>query len=107
MKNYPLIKKIITGSELASRECIVINCEFESSKYTLIKGYVSYDNKPVKDAGVIVICVDKSIVPFVENIIGLVFTDENGIYGISIRINEKCEYRMEVYSSYNNENKVI
>lgn len=103
MKSYPVIKKIITGSELASGECIFIKSKFEVSEYTLIKGYVSHNNEPIKNAAVIIICIDKTIEPVRENILGVVFTDENGVYGISIRVRESCEYKIEVYSSYNEE----
>ena len=103
MKNYPVIKKIITGRELAASEYLFIESKFKESEYTLIKGYVTHNNEPIKNAAVIIICVDKTIEPFIENILGLVFTDENGIYGISVKIRNACEYKMEVYSSYNNQ----
>lgn len=98
MGNYAVIKKVISGSTLSPGEPITINSKFEESEYTLIKGYVSHNNKPVANAGVIITCIDKKTTPWTENVIGVVFTDENGIYGMSVMVIEKCEYRMDVYS---------
>lgn len=98
MGNYSVIKKVISGSALSCGEPIIINSKFEENEYTLIKGYVSHDNNPVANAAVIVTCIDKKTIPWTENVLGVVFTDENGIYGMSVRVSEKCEYRMDVYS---------
>lgn len=98
MKNYPVIRKIISGSELERGEYIFIKSKFEESKYTLIKGHVYHRNEPIKNAAVIIICINKITTPYTEYSIGLVFTDENGVYGLSVRINNGCEYRIEVYS---------
>ena len=98
MKNYPVIKKIISGRELELGKYVFIKSQFEESKYTLIKGHVYHKNEPVENVAVIIICINKTTIPYEEEIIGLVFTDENGIYGLSVRLNNEFEYRIEVYS---------
>lgn len=94
-----VIKKRICGKKLICCKVVTLNATFPESKYILIMGKVlSPFKKPLPNAAITVFSIDERYTPHRKKYIGLTFSDESGIYGMSVPRNLGVSYELKAYS---------
>lgn len=98
MKTYPIIRKIESGSYLSNSKDININFTFKNNTRTLIKGLViNSKGVPLPNVGLEVCKLNK--ITKEKVMLGIIFTDINGEYAISIEIIPNYDYLFTAYSA--------
>ncbi|MBW6409472.1 carboxypeptidase regulatory-like domain-containing protein [Clostridium weizhouense] len=96
------VKKIISGKKIRKCKIINFNVIFPESEYILVTGKVlsPYKN-PLANAAITIFSIDKRYCPAKKKYVGITFSDEHGIYGVSIPRNLGISYEFKAYSSIN------
>jgi len=93
-------KIIILGCKIICCEIFTFDVTLPTSKYILVKGTVySPGGKPLPNAAVEVLQIDKTVYPPIEKCMGATFTVEDGSYGISLPRSNGNDYKLVAYSS--------
>lgn len=99
MPTYPTAVKIIKSSSLVQGKAYVQNIKFDQSNRTLVKGAIyDIDGNPLEGVGIEVILIDKSGTDPIEAVLGVVFSEINGIYAVSLEVQDDYEYLLNIYS---------
>lgn len=97
MASYKTINFDIYGSELEKKS--YLNFKFEKLNQTLLKGLiVNTNNQRLKNAGIEVISIN--INTNTETSLGVIFSDENGEFGVSLPSRDYLQYKLNVYSGF-------
>ncbi len=97
MKTYPPITTNITGNKFNCLDFYNMNFKFRNSHRFLLVGYVKKsDGIALKNAGVEVIKRDR--VTGNETPMGIVFTDIDGKYAVSLEVTARYDYIFNIYS---------
>lgn len=93
---YPPIRIVLTGSQLATGGLSIPTNKFTLPNRVLIKGYVkTANNLPVINAAIEII--ESSIATNAENSLGIVFTDDTGMYAVSLSVVNEYNYLFNAY----------
>lgn len=88
---------VVSGKKIIENEVLEISTTLSDSKYFLLEGIVyQNDMKPIPNAAIKIFKIDNNTVPPARILIGITFSTENGLYGISLLEGE--EYMLIVYS---------
>ncbi|MCS6131958.1 carboxypeptidase regulatory-like domain-containing protein [Clostridium botulinum] len=80
-----VVQEVLCGRKIMCCKLIKIDSTFPKEKYILITGKVlSPDKIPLQNAAIKVFWIDENYTPAKKHYIGVTFSDEKGIYGISI-----------------------
>lgn len=94
-----VLKKRICGKKLICCKVVTLNATFPRSEYILITGKVlSPFNKPLANAAITVFSIDGRYTPHKKKYIGVTFSNEHGVYGMSIPRNLEVSYELKAYS---------
>lgn len=97
MKTYPRITEIENGCNLYNCDNVNLNFQFKNSNRVLVKGIVTNpQNCPIANAAVEIIKVNSSTKK--EVVLGVVFTECDGKYAVSLSVVHNFFYKLNVYS---------
>lgn len=94
-----VVKKIISGKELIRKKVITINTIIPNDRYIFLKGTVySPDEKPLPNSAIEIIQINSTIKPAIVKEIGVIFTLEDGSYGVPLLWEKGYSYKLFAYS---------
>lgn len=73
---------------------LATDIELELWRYALLEGTVKGNGIVISNAGIEII----QIIDTISTVIGIVFTNKDGLYKTSIRVVENASYKINVYS---------
>jgi hypothetical protein len=89
----------VEGSEIIKNGGATANIYMNQSEYVLVTGKVYSPNKEaLKNIAIKINMIDKSTFPPKKEFLGVTFTDEDGVYGISLLWAKNYEYQLIPYS---------
>ncbi|MGL4911902.1 MAG: hypothetical protein ACRC3Y_05645 [Romboutsia sp.] len=90
-------KIIVSGQKIIDEEILDISTTLKNNTHFFLTGVVySPSGEPIIGAAILVYEIDDSINPKKKEFVGITFTIEGGIYGISLLIDKT--YSMVAYS---------
>jgi hypothetical protein len=90
---------ILTGCQIVCSKIVTADVTLSASTIIFITGIVySPDRQPLASAAVVVYRIDDTLVPPLEQRLGVTFTLSDGSYGISLPTIEHGEYKLVPYS---------
>lgn len=93
-------RKFLTGCELCNNKTINLNFHFAREEYFLLTGFIlTPTGDPLSNAALEITLIDGRYNPSREKLIGVTFSQADGMYGISLPLKSKCSYRIIAYSS--------
>lgn len=100
MPTYPTVTKIIKSSFLNKGGAYIENVKFIESNRTLVKGSVcDTTGKPLEGVGVEIVLIDNTSYELKKYILGVVFSDKDGVYAVSLEVKDSYEYELNIYSA--------
>lgn len=95
-----VVRKIISGKELIRKKVITINAILPNDRYIFLKGIVySPDEKPLPNSAIEIIQINNTVKPAIVKKLGVIFTLEDGSYGVSLLWRKGYYYKLCAYSS--------
>jgi protocatechuate 3,4-dioxygenase beta subunit len=99
MPTYPTYTKIISSDYLCPGKIYTQNFKFVDSNRTLIKGRVlDYNGNPMEGIGIEVVQIEEGCSYENKLFLGVVFSEENGAYAVSVEVKEGYYYLLNIYS---------
>lgn len=93
-------KRILCGKKLMNHKIVRICSKFPKEDYILLSGKVLSPNKiPLSNAAIKIMAIDFRYIPVRKRYMGVTFTDEKGVYGISIPRFLGVSYELKAYAA--------
>lgn len=91
-------KTVIRGKYLCDN-INEVDLKMCTSHKTIVTGKVTTKHgKPLNGAGVVILRIDKCVIPYDEIYMGVTFTQPDGTYAFSLDISYEYEYKITIYS---------
>lgn len=99
-------KRVLCGKKLREHKIVKICSKFPKEDYILLTGKVLSPKKtPLSNAAIKILAINLNCFPIKKIYVGVTFTDENGVYGISIPRLLGISYELKAYGAiYENNN---
>ncbi|NFO15298.1 carboxypeptidase regulatory-like domain-containing protein [Clostridium botulinum] len=95
-----VVQRVLCGRTLMCCKIVKLDYTFPKEDYVLITGKVlSPDKIPLPNAAIKVFSIDKRYTPAKRKYIGVTFSDEKGVYGISIPRFLGVSYEFKAYGA--------
>ncbi|MEJ8552896.1 hypothetical protein [Tepidibacter sp. Z1-5] len=99
MRTYKPTKKVISGKQIYNHRRVEICMKFSYFDRTLIVGIVKNpEGEYIENAAVEVVLIDNSVNPNKVEVLGVVFTDEEGKYAVSVISSVLYSYKLNIYT---------
>lgn len=90
-------KIIVSGKKIVEEEIVDISTTLANNKYFFLTGAVYQPNgEPFEGAAIVVYEIDDSVEPKKKEFVGITFSVEGGVYGISLLVGKI--YTLVTYS---------
>ena len=88
----------VDGSEVIKNGGATADVYMDAGEYVFVTGKVySPDNEVLINVAVAITLIDKNINPPIKTFLGVTFSDEEGIYGVSLLWKNNYEYKFVPY----------
>lgn len=94
-----VVRRIFSGDKLAENKITTINAILPEDKYKFLKGIVySPDDKPLPNSAIEIVQINNNVKPAIIKKLGVIFTLEDGSYGVSLLWEKGYSYKLSAYS---------